>query len=398
MAATSSESGPGKSGEAAGRLRDELTRVDGNDLGELIDAGRTLPSSWYRDDAVFELEQRLIFRRAWCYVGAAGGVASAGDYFTCEVGGVPVVVVRGKDGVVRGFVNICRHRHHPVAMGAGNRSTLQCMYHGWTYKLDGSFNAAPRSKADPNFDGSTLCLRAVRVQTLGDMLFVNPDLETISLEKALGAVPERARERGFPLDSATFQARRALEFKANWKIVYDNNAECYHCPTCHPSWYKEVRLDPEHNRDIQVGPYHFEADMDLREGQPHDYAYYVWPTLFLMNGSLREVGSVARAGYVVYRFVPLSPRRTVIEADLYHEDKLSPQQIEAWFESFFPILTEDRDVCERVQRAHDSDAGGLGTLITAIGSERHTQLWEKLVYRTLTRPSVPIYEPTAACG
>ena len=109
-------------------------------IGNAVDAGKTLPSSWYTSDAIFELEKRAIFRRSWEYVGSRDQVAKPGDFFTCEVGGLPLVVVCGKDEVVRAFHNICRHRHHSVAIGAGNRRLLQCNYHAWTYKLDGSFN------------------------------------------------------------------------------------------------------------------------------------------------------------------------------------------------------------------------------------------------------------------
>ena len=134
-------------------------------IGARIEAGRTLPSNWYTDQAVFEQEQKAIFRRSWEYVGHRGQVSRPGDFFTCEVGGVPIAVVCGNDSLVRGFVNICRHRLHPVVEGAGNRALLQCRYHAWTYKLDGSFNGAPRTRNDPTFDGTSLCLLPVGVES-----------------------------------------------------------------------------------------------------------------------------------------------------------------------------------------------------------------------------------------
>ena len=154
--------------------------MNGNDLdpdgsiGRAISEARTLPSAWYTDQEIFQREQERIFRRSWEYVGHRGQVAKAGDFFTCEVGGMPMVVVCGKDDVVRAFHNICRHRHHSVAIGDGNSKLLRCMYHSWTYRLDGSFNAAPRSKEDPNFDGSSLCLKHGSVEFIGNMVFVNP--------------------------------------------------------------------------------------------------------------------------------------------------------------------------------------------------------------------------------
>ncbi|HEX7070273.1 MAG TPA: Rieske 2Fe-2S domain-containing protein, partial [Rhodothermales bacterium] len=85
---------------------------------------RTLPSDWYTDPRIFELERRHIFGRAWEYVGTAAHVGRPGDYFTCEVAGAPVVVLRDAHGTLRAFLNICRHRHHPVVQGAGNKPRL----------------------------------------------------------------------------------------------------------------------------------------------------------------------------------------------------------------------------------------------------------------------------------
>ncbi len=103
-----------------------------------IAGSRTIPFDWYADPAVLQLERERIFRRTWQYAGHTGQVAGPSTFFTSDLGGVPIVVVRDRDGALRAFLNVCRHRGSLVCEGEGARETLQCPYHAWTYELDGS--------------------------------------------------------------------------------------------------------------------------------------------------------------------------------------------------------------------------------------------------------------------
>src|SRR4029453_12834564 len=115
--------------------------------------------------------------------------AEPGSFFSCDAGGVPVVVVRDKEGSLRAFLNVCRHRGSLVCEGEGRRETLQCPYHAWTYSLDGSLRAAPRTGREPGFDKSQLGLMPVQVDTWGPFVFVNPDTTAPPLAEHLGALP-----------------------------------------------------------------------------------------------------------------------------------------------------------------------------------------------------------------
>ena len=137
------------------------------DLGAALAAGATLPADWYADPAIQRLEGERIFARTWQYAGRADRVVKPGDFFTCFAGQIPIVVVRDTEGVLRGFVNVCRHRGHLIAEGEGNRKALQCPYHAWTYDLDGSLRRAPRSEREPGFDPSGFSLLPVSVGTWG---------------------------------------------------------------------------------------------------------------------------------------------------------------------------------------------------------------------------------------
>src|SRR3982751_2959262 len=103
-----------------------------------------LPYAWYREPEILRLEEERIFRAAWQYVGHIGELPGPGTYFTSRTGRTPILVTRARDGELRAFLNVCRHRGFPVAEGAGRRETIQCPYHAWTYGLDGSLRAGPR--------------------------------------------------------------------------------------------------------------------------------------------------------------------------------------------------------------------------------------------------------------
>jgi choline monooxygenase len=357
--------------------------------------GHTFPSSWYSDPEIFELERRLIFGRAWEYVGGASQVANSGDYFTCEVAGIPVVLVRGKDHVLRGFLNICRHRHHPVVQGSGNRALLTCFYHSWTYGLDGKLIKAPRSEESPSFEACRLGLQPVGVATLGDMLFVSVFGSSTPLDDALGAAHERASERGLPFEAAKFRGRRSMHVDANWKLVWDNNCECYHCPTVHANWYRHARLDPQHYFDRRIGPYHYETELQLIADRPSQFAYYAWPAVYFQSSDLNysSGASTERKSILVLRFVPLTVRSTRVDVDVYHVDDIGSAEVERRLNQTFSVIEEDKGVCESMQRAHDSGAAEPGTLLKGIDTEDHTLLWQRLILRTIATPDVSLYAP-----
>ena len=163
-----------------------------------LERGLTLPASWYSSAEILALEHERIFGRSWQYAGVLEQVSEPGAFFTCRAGETPIVVVRNREGELRAFVNVCRHRGHEVAVGCGRRETLQCPYHAWTYDLDGFLRAAPRSERESGFDHADWSLQRVLVDTWGPLVFVNPDPDAAPLAGTLGELPRadgRARSR-----------------------------------------------------------------------------------------------------------------------------------------------------------------------------------------------------------
>jgi phenylpropionate dioxygenase-like ring-hydroxylating dioxygenase large terminal subunit len=321
--------------------------------------GRTLPFDWYSDPAVLRLERERIFRRTWQYAGRADQAAEPGSFFTCDAGGFPIVVVRGKEGALRAFLNVCRHRGSLVCEGEGRRETLQCPYHAWTYDLDGSLRAAPRTDHEPGFDRSELGLVRVSVDAWGPFVFVNPDADAAPLAEQLGELPAQVAAAGLDLEALRFLERSSSEYEANWKVCCENYLECYHCQVAHPGFSKVVDvsvdaylLEQSPTFSTQFGPVRetwkgaFDPRGPIERGQFH----FLWPnlTINIMPGQPNlSIGPV----------VPAGSERTSRFLDYF----VGPEVDDAWIRDMLEfdsqVGAEDTMLVERVQRGLRS--GGL---------------------------------------
>src|SRR3712207_6571105 len=139
---------------------------------DLARAG-TLPSRYYLDPEMYEREKEHIFNRTWQLVARLDDLARPGDFVPATILDEPIVITHGIDGELRGFYNVCRHRAGQVALSKGNRKSLQCRYHGWTYGLDGTLRAAPEMEATEGFSKEEFGLRPIRVDRWGPFVFAN---------------------------------------------------------------------------------------------------------------------------------------------------------------------------------------------------------------------------------
>lgn len=227
-------------------------------MAETTSPTETLPWSLYGDLEALRRERERIFARAWQYVGHLGELQGPGSYFAAHVGGIPIVVTLDREGELRAFLNVCRHRGTMIAGGAAQRGTLQCPYHAWTYGLDGALRAAPRSSRDPTFDRSELGLRPIAIEAWGPFLFANADLDCEPLGDALGDLPERL---GLDVEDLHFHRRVEYQLRSNWKIALENYLECYHCAVNHPSLVEVIderalALECRGLRVSQIAPAH----------------------------------------------------------------------------------------------------------------------------------------------
>jgi choline monooxygenase len=276
----------------------------------------TYPWTWYEDPAIARLERDRIFRRAWQYAGRRDELTAPGSFSATRVGGLPVVLTRDRDDALRAFANVCRHRGALVARGAGERGTLQCPYHAWTYGLDGCLRGAPRTRDDATFEADGLGLVPMAVDTWGPFVFVNPDAGAAPLAEALDDLPAIVAAHGTDVNALRFHHRVEYEIRANWKIALENYLECYHCQLNHPGLVsviddRRLTLEARGLRASQFNPAH--PSFDVAGGNPEGQFHLLFPSMKFNvqpgpgNLSIGPVWPVAPdrcRGFLDYFFAP----------------------------------------------------------------------------------------------
>jgi choline monooxygenase len=227
----------------------------------------TLPAEWYINPEVLELEKARIFSRSWQVVGHRSQAAAPGHYFTCELVGEPLLIVRHSDGRLRGFYNVCRHRAGPPAEGRGSRRVFRCGYHGWTYDLAGTLISAPEYEGLQDFNPCDFSLKPVRVEEWFNLIFVNLDDDAAPLGETLAELKPQAER--FDFAAMKLAERRTYDMKCNWKTYVDNYLEGYHLPSVHPGLNRELDYGA-----YVVEPYerHVRQWSPIRGAQPGDAA------------------------------------------------------------------------------------------------------------------------------
>jgi phenylpropionate dioxygenase-like ring-hydroxylating dioxygenase large terminal subunit len=327
----------------------------------------TLPYSWYADPAVLEAERQTIFRRSWQYVGHTRELAGPGSFFPTRVAGLPLVVALDRDGELRGFFNVCRHRGTILVNQPRRRGTIQCPYHAWTYGLDGALRGAPRSRDEPGFDADELGLVPVQLGTWGPFVFANPDAEAPALEAALGDLPSVVAENGLDLDALVFHHRVRYELNANWKIAVENYLECYHCQLNHADLVKVIdeaaqRMEHAGLRLSQFPPLHSDA---LTGAAPYDVTGTA-PTAqyHILFPAMKFNRNPGRPNLSIGPMWPVAPDKTAAWFDYFFAEGTD----EAWIETMVAfddqVGSEDTGLVEAVQRGAASGALEHGRLLT----------------------------------
>lgn len=349
----------------------QLSREQADALLRDIDGGTALPTRWYSDPAIFAAEVERIHRRAWHFATHTGDLQKPGDVYVRQIAGVPIVLVRDADAELRGFLNICRHRGHPVVIEAGNRKTLQCHYHAWSYGLDGSLRNAPRSAGDPAFVPAELGLIPIQTHVWGPMVWVNLSAAAPSFPEWIDGMPGLLAERGLDVDDHVFAFDNEWPIDANWKVFQDNTIECYHCPTAHPELSRVLEMNPA-SHDMQIGGrYWIHHRIPFRPGfesgitfkavsgeQLHYYYNWIFPGTYLQHaGRGFDIGSldIVDVDHIRFRhlcFLPadtppriLAKGRAQLEADA--------------------TIGQDVVICNRVQRSHATGLAPSGRMLLA---------------------------------
>jgi Rieske 2Fe-2S family protein len=326
---------------------------------------RTLPADAYTSQDLFAWERRHFFEGSWVCAARGSDLAEAGAQTAVEVGAEGVLLVRGADGELRGFSNVCRHRGHQLLRtgACAVNKAIACPYHAWVYDLDGGLRGAPSFRDVPGFDRSEFPLVPIRVAEWMGWAFVNASGEGPPLQDHVGNLGELLEpyEPGRLLPAATHE----YVVEANWKLVAENYHECYHCSNIHPALCKVTPVDSGYDyipTGIWAGGnmelFDFAATMSF------DGSSKGVPLRGLDERLLRQVQYVhlfpnvlisAHPDYVMtHRLTPLAPGRTHIECRwLFPPEAFQTEGFDpAYAVEFWDVTNrEDWGACESVQRA-----------------------------------------------
>ena len=203
-----------------------------------VDEAHLLPPRVFHDADVFDFEQDRWFARTWLCVGREEEVAEPGTFLLARAAGESVAILRDREGTVRAFHNVCRHRGSTLldepatGTGTGRVVRIQCPYHAWIYDLDGSLRRAPHTEDIADFQVADQGLLPVRLETWQGFLFINLDPGAAPLLAYLVDLPKKIGN--YPVAGLRRARRIEYEVNANWKVIGENYSECYHCPGVHP--------------------------------------------------------------------------------------------------------------------------------------------------------------------
>jgi choline monooxygenase len=336
------------------------------DVNQQIKCAQTLPSRFYTDPAILTTELARIFRRTWQLAGSLSQkcgeqngiprtIADPETYFTAEIAGEPIIVVRDKQSTLRAFSNVCRHRAGPIALGPGCKNVLRCQYHGWTYTLDGRLIGTPDIDGVEFFDRSTMGMFPLRCETWEQFIFVNFDPAAPPLKEFLGHIPQQAA--AFAFAGLEFAERRDYLIDCNWKVYVDNYLEGYHIPIAHPGLMREIdysqyRTDTFRYHSQQFAPIRASKASDgparayapVSGGLKEALYFWIFPNLML---------NIYPDNISTNLIVPVGPDKTLTIFEWFFHDASSPanrDRIARAVAFSDEVQQEDITLCTHVQK------------------------------------------------
>lgn len=324
-----------------------------------------LPAICYADPAFESIDRDAVLARSWQLVAHAAQVARPGDIALAQIADVPLLIVRGADGVLRALHNVCRHRAGPLATEeARGAAALVCKYHGWTYGLDGRLRGAPEMGRAREFDASAICLPQARVAEWRGLVFAALDeaarpAEIAALTGAADAVIDRDAPPTGGFGAFTFDHRVTYDVACNWKVYVDNYLEGYHVRHVHPAL---DRLLDGPNYTTTIGAWHAlqasplltpAASQDALYGNGAARYWWLYPNTML---------NVLPGRLQTNRVMPLAAGKCRVEfLYFYDADVRADRRVED--QRFSDVVQhEDIGICEAVQRGLASGSYVAGRL------------------------------------
>ena len=355
-----------------------------------LDRASTIPSSWYTDDRIFELEKRTVFSRSWQIAARVDQLSTPGDYVTTEIADEPTVIVRGSDDQIRAFFNACRHHAAAVMTEPqGNCPQMRCPYHGWTYSLEGELKGTPDFHGVSDFDRASNGLIPIDVAPWEQWVWVRIDSRLLKevggprpplnnpIEEWLGE--QLADEFGaLDLINLKWFERRSYTIDCNWKVFVDNYLDGgYHVPHLHKGLdsvldYSNYTIECGERHCLQSSPMVSTGEANVAATRKGERALYYW---IYPNFMINCYEGVMDTNLVR----PITVDKTEVVFDFYFTD-ISEAARERNLASVAVgdrVQQEDLDICASVQRGLRSRAYDAGRL--SVRREAGEHLFHRLL-------------------
>lgn len=298
---------------------------------------KTLPARLYGDPDAWTRERQGVFARAWLFLGHEAEAAAPGDWIAGDIAGFRLLAVRGRDGVLRAFHNVCRHRAGPLVSGERGHSDgeLVCGYHGWRYALDGRLRSATGFGAAEGFDPREYGLFALRLEIWRGLVFVVLDPDAAPLVDFVAPLDRLLTVRG--LDISPPLLRRTHDLACDWKVYAENYLEGYHIAAVHPLLAEE--LGPRADYRISIdGDLVVQQAVGVDDGPQGGVWGWLWPNLGI---------NVYRDSAMIERMTPVGPGRVRLDYLFLGDD--GPEALAEILAASDRLTAEDAAICEAVQ-------------------------------------------------
>jgi choline monooxygenase len=314
-------------------------------------APETLNAALYRGPEAYARERASVFARAWHLYSHESLLPKPGSYVAETIAGYPIIAVRGDDGVIRAFHNVCRHRAGPLAEdGEGIcERALTCKYHGWRYALDGRLMAARDFGPAAGFNARDYGLVPLACGIWRGFVFINIEREATPLATALAPFTERAAK--FPFENFRFAMRRTHDIACNWKTYVENYLEGYHIPVIHPTLASQIESTVYEVETVP--PLVFYRAPPLADATVAGLWAWLWPTLG---------ANIYSDGVMMERMWPLGPNHTRLDYLYFFAPDVAREHIKRTVETSEITTGEDIRICEAVQRNLDAGIYTSGRL------------------------------------
>lgn len=324
----------------------------------------TLPSEFYTSPAIYKKELECVFANSWNYACHMTQVESAGQWVKFKIAEEELYVVRGQDGQLRAFYNVCKHRaHRLVTEDSGESSMITCPYHAWSYDLEGNLQQVRNESNLKNFCKDDFKLSEAKVEEYMGFVWVNLDMNADPLREQAPGLEEMMLEYVPELKSMKFAKRISWDINCNWKTAIENFSECYHCAPAHPALVELLDMEKYNVTchdiwNVHVGPVYEPEEASISytpTERPQDYiGGMLWPnvTIWIMPGS---------ANIAFLYMVPTGPETCREHMDFFFVNETPSEEEQEYIDYMKNVLQpEDINLCEEVQMGLRSRSYDIG--------------------------------------